>query len=77
MTNKEAARILEEEKRKFLDEWVDFGGVAEAYNKAIDLLNKQVFCKDCEMNNQCSIQFKFATADNPEEWFCADGKLRN
>ena len=33
-----------------------------------------VRCKDCEMNNQCSIQFKFADADNPGDWFCAYGK---
>lgn len=33
-------------------------------------------CKDCEMNNQCSIQFKFADADNPGDWFCADGERK-
>lgn len=33
-----------------------------------------VRCKDCEMNNQCSIQFKFADPDDPEEWYCANGK---
>ena len=33
-----------------------------------------VRCKDCKNNNQCSIQFKFADADNPGNWFCADGK---
>ena len=32
-----------------------------------------VRCKDCRNNNQCSIQFKFADADNPGDWFCADG----
>ena len=36
-------------------------------------LQELVRCKDCEMNNQCSIQFKFANADNPGDWFCADG----
>ena len=36
-----------------------------------------VRCKDCEMNNQCSIQFKFADADNPGDWFCADGERRD
>lgn len=36
-----------------------------------------VRCKDCEMNNQCSIQFKFADADNPGDWFCADGERKN
>lgn len=35
-----------------------------------------VRCKDCRQNNQCSIQFKFADADNPGNWFCAYGKKR-
>ena len=39
---------------------------------AISLLEKAVRCKDCKNNNQCSIQFKFANADNPGDWFCAD-----
>ena len=38
MINQEAIRILEEQRNKFMDEWVDFGGVNEAYNMAIDLL---------------------------------------
>ena len=33
-----------------------------------------VHCRDCEMNNQCSVQFKFADADDPGGWFCAYGK---
>jgi len=74
MTNQEAIRILNEQRNKFMDEWVDFGGVNEAYNMAISLLEKVVHCKDCKNNNQCSIQFKFAYADNPGDWFCADGK---
>ena len=76
MTNQEAARILNEQRNKFMDEWVDFGCVNEAYNMAIFLLEKVVRCKDCKNNNQCSIQFKFADADNPENWFCAYGKRR-
>ena len=36
-----------------------------------------VRCKDCEMNNQCSIQFKFADAENPGDWFCAYGKRKS
>lgn len=38
MTNNDAIRILTEQKNKFLDEWVDYGGVAEAYNMAINAL---------------------------------------
>lgn len=77
MTNQEAVRILNEQRNKFMDEWVDFGGVNEAYNMAISLLEKVVRCKDCKNNNQCSIQFKFAYADNPDDWFCADGRKKD
>lgn len=41
MTNEEAARVLDEQRNKFLDEWVDSGGVNEAYNIAIAVLKKQ------------------------------------
>jgi len=77
MTNLEAVRILNEQRNKFMDEWVDFGGVNEAYNMAISLLEKVVRCEDCKNNNQCSIQFKFAYEDNPGNWFCAYGKRRD
>lgn len=46
---------------------------------ALALLKEQeavVRCKDCTQNNQCSIQFKFADAGNPGEWYCAYGKRR-
>ncbi len=41
MTNQEAVRILSEQRNKFMDEWVDFGGVNEAYNMAIQVLKEQ------------------------------------
>jgi len=41
MTNQEAIRILNEQRNKFMDEWVDFGGVNEAYDMAITLLKEQ------------------------------------
>ena len=74
MTNQEAIRILNEQRNKFMDEWVDFGGVNEAYNIAIQALEEKdcVRCINCKNNNQCSIQFKFANADDPENWHCAD-----
>lgn len=40
-TNQEAIRILNEQRNKFMDEQVDFGGVNEAYNMAITLLKEQ------------------------------------
>lgn len=47
-------------------------------NCAIAIEDRQpiVRCKDCKNNNQCSIQFKFADADNPDNWFCAYGKRK-
>lgn len=53
--------------------------IAQWADDAIELLKKQeavVHCKDCKNNNQCSIQFKFADADNPDNWFCAYGKRK-
>ena len=49
---------------------------AEQFKEAFKDLTVVVRCKDCTQNNQCSIQFKFADADNPGEWFCAYGKRR-
>lgn len=39
-------------------------------------LQELVHCRDCRQNGQCSIQFKFADADNPGEWFCPDGNRK-
>lgn len=41
MTNQEAIRILNEQRNKFMDECIDFSGVNEAYNTAINLLKEQ------------------------------------
>ena len=41
MTNKEAAALLEQQKNEFLEHYVDYSGVVQAYNMAINLLNKQ------------------------------------
>lgn len=52
---------------------------ANLVRDALELLKEReavVRCKDCKNNNQCSIQFKFADADNPGNWFCAYGKRK-
>ena len=41
MTSHEAIRILDEQRNKFMDEYVDYGGVNEAYNMAIQALKEQ------------------------------------
>ena len=78
MTNQEAILILNEQRNKFMDEWVDFGGVNEAYNMAIQALEEKdcVRCINCRNNNECSIQYmqrlEFASVYTPEDWYCAD-----
>ena len=42
MTNEEAIKILDEQRNKFMDECIDYGGVNEAYNMAIRVLTKKV-----------------------------------
>lgn len=67
---------------KTLEEYLVEFGVKTGFltpEKAEQLLKEHpqiVRCKDCKNNNQCSIQFKFANADNPGDWFCADGKRK-
>lgn len=41
MTNQEAIRILNKQRNEFMDKWVDFDGVNEAYNIAIQALEEQ------------------------------------
>ena len=59
---------FEEENRLFQS------GYVKGYHDAVMKYPAIVRCKDCTQNNQCSIQFKFADADNPGEWFCAYGE---
>ena len=40
MTNQEVIRILNKQRNEFMDKWVDFGGVNEAYNIAIQALKE-------------------------------------
>ena len=58
--------------------YVSFSVILEHCVNILNLLKEQevVRCKDCAQNGQCSIQFKFADADNPDDWFCADGERK-
>ena len=40
MTREEAMRKLQKQKAEYLEEWVDFSGVAEAYDMAIEALTQ-------------------------------------
>ena len=53
--------------------------IEEMCHDAVELLKSQpqiVRCRECRQNNECSIQFKFAPADNPGNWFCGYGKRK-
>lgn len=41
MTREEAIRKLQKQKAEYLDEWVDFSGVADAYDMAIEALQAE------------------------------------
>ena len=41
MTKEEAIRKLQKQKAEYLEEWVDFSGIAEAYDMAIEALKVQ------------------------------------
>lgn len=75
-TQADALELIKEqdERIKFLERTIN---VMPKPVKLLDVFGdhyeKIVRCKDCKMNNQCSIQFKFADADNPGNWFCAYG----
>ena len=51
----------------------------ETMKASLALLKEQpevVMCWQCRRDNECSIQFKFAPADNPGDWFCGYGKRK-
>jgi hypothetical protein len=41
MTRDEAIRKLQKQKAEYLEEWVDYSGVAEAYDMAIEALHRE------------------------------------
>jgi len=42
MTNEEAKRKIENQKLQFLEECIDYSGISEAYDMAIQALEKQI-----------------------------------
>lgn len=54
MKREEAIKKLQKQKAEYLDEWVDFSGVAEAYDMAIEALQIDiVYCYECKYNGSC------------------------
>lgn len=41
MTKTQAIKILTQQKNEFLDTYIDYAGVAEAYDMAIELLKRE------------------------------------
>ena len=42
MTREEAIKKLQKQKEEYLDEWVDYSGVEDAFDMAIEALSKQL-----------------------------------
>lgn len=54
MKREEAIKKLQKQKAEYLDEWVDFSGVAEAYDMAIEALQTDiVYCYECKYDGSC------------------------
>lgn len=75
MTREEAIRKLQKQKAEYLEEWVDFSGVAEAYDMAIEALEQPIIrCKDCKHKNVCfsevamTNKYQTTTLYEPIEW---------
>lgn len=82
MTREEAVRKLQKQKAEYLEEWVDFSGVAEAYDMAIEALTQPeiIRCKDCKYN-LCPPERGNACCDNfygmtDQMGFCHYGERR-
>lgn len=79
----QAIEALEKERQLLLNR-EQYGAEHVLVHHAINVITELpiisqpeiVRCKDCKVNNECSIQFKFADADNPGDWFCAYGVRR-
>lgn len=72
MTREEAIKKLQKQKAEYLDEWVDYSGVAEAFNMAIEALKaKCPTCKRCSDNQEsgtrCPIEEHYAL---PKDGYC-------
>lgn len=84
MLEKQAVLDALEKERQYLVDHLMLGAEHVLVHHAINVVSEMegteqpeiVRCKECRQNGQCSIQFKFANADNPEEWFCGYGKRK-
>lgn len=68
MTREEAIKKLQRQKAEYLDEWVDFSGIAEAYDMAIQAL-ESTDCGKCEYLVYDNV-FDEETGDEYDASFC-------
>lgn len=65
MEREEAIRKLQEQKAEYLDNWVDFSGVAEAYDMAIEALQIDIVkCENCKYQDECEEVVLFEVTDD-------------
>ena len=89
MTKEEAIRKLQKQKAEYLEKWVDYSGVAEAFDMAIEALSAErtaeteiVHCKDCRWgreacgNIECFVDSNIPPEYPGYEWFCPNGERR-
>lgn len=86
MTREEAIRKLQKQKAEYLEEWVDFSGVAEAYDMAIEALEQPIIrCKDCKyayITNDgeckyCDIWFPVEAKYLDGDYYCASAERKD
>ena len=83
MTREEAIRKLQNQKAEYLERWVDFSGVAEAYDMAIEALKQPeiLACGEGELNvpdtnvADCSDCIKHGGDWDCDHVHCHKGKL--
>lgn len=84
MTREEAIMKLQKQKAEYLEEWVDFSGVAEAYDMAIKALTQPeiIRCKDCKnwdttWQNDWAKNYHYCPlidGTRNGDWYCADAE---
>lgn len=68
MTREEAIKKLQKQKAEYLEEWVDYSGIAEAFDMAIEALSREqkkydAICKElCELKNDLNLPIEVAMA---------------
>lgn len=65
MTREEAIDKLQKQKAEYLEEWVDYSGVAEAYDMAIEALQTEpIRCGECKHKDECEEVVLFDVNDD-------------